>query len=232
MILKKLCAAFMSVIMSVNVFMGVPPFNPDNEYELRTVSDMMESYSLKAEPQTLATTASTDNMRRPISPEQPMWIIHIDSWNYADPAKIIDLIPKDILPYVVFNISLSINWDSEKKEWLRVHDGYQTAKSWLRTCAEKGVWTMIQPASGGPCHFPDYYGDEDLEETIFGEFFEYPNFIGYNYCEQFWGFESEDFNITADNRYRHFAKLLELCNKHGGYLNGKKPAVSIQRTTY
>lgn len=219
MILKKLCAAFMSVIMSVNVFMGVPPFNPDNEYELSTVSDMMESYSLKAEPQTLATTASTDNMRRPISPEQPMWIIHIDSWNYADPAKIIDLIPKDILPYVVFNISLSINWDSEKKEWLRVHDGYQTAKSWLRTCAEKGVWTMIQPASGGPCHFPDYYGDEDLEETIFGEFFEYPNFIGYNYCEQFWGFESEDFNITADNRYRHFAKLLELCNKHGGYLN-------------
>ena len=122
MILKKLCAAFMSVIMSVNVFMGVPPFNPDNEYELSTVSDMMESYSLKAEPQTLATTASTSNMRRPLSPEQPMWIVHIDSWNYADPAKIIDLIPEDVLPYVVFNISLSINWDGDDKKWLMVKD--------------------------------------------------------------------------------------------------------------
>lgn len=70
--LKKLCAAFMSVIMSVNVFMGVPPFNPDNEYELNTVSEMMETYTMKAETQPLATTAATGSMRRPLSPEQPM----------------------------------------------------------------------------------------------------------------------------------------------------------------
>lgn len=233
MILKKLCAAFMSVIMSVNVFMGVPPFNPDNEYELSTVSDMMESYSLKAEPQTLATTASTSNMRRPLSPEQPMWIVHIDSWNYADPAKIIDLIPEDVLPYVVFNISLSINWDGDDKKWLMVKDGYETAKSWIRTCAEKGVWTMIQPSSGGQTHFPDYEADDDLEDTIYAEFFrDYPNFIGYNYCEQFWGFY-DDRNpdhylnpnfpdskwVTCEERYRHFAALLKLCNKYGGYLD-------------
>ena len=67
-------------------------------------------------------------MRRPLSPEQPMWIVHIDSWNYADPAKIIDLIPEDVLPYVVFNISLSINWDGTNKKWLMVKDGYETAK--------------------------------------------------------------------------------------------------------
>jgi hypothetical protein len=34
------------------------------------------------------------NLRRPISPQQPMWLVHIDTWNYADPQKIIDLIPQ------------------------------------------------------------------------------------------------------------------------------------------
>lgn len=158
--------------------------------------------------------------RRQVSNTQPMWIVHIDSWNYADPAKIIDLIPEDVLPYVVFNISLSINWDSTNHRWLMVQDGYECAKSWLRTCAEKGVWTMIQPSSGGQSHFPDYNADTDYENTIYGEFFrEYPNFIGYNYCEQFWGFESADFPITCKQRYQHFAALLELCNRYGGYLD-------------
>ena len=207
MIWNKICALFISVTMLVNLFIGLPPFNPGKEQDMETMNQMLEYLAPKKLD---AVDTQTSNLRRPISPEQPMWIIHIDSWNYADPAKIIDLIPEDILPYVVFNISLSINWDDKSKEWLRVHDGYETAKSWLRTCAEKGVWTMIQPASGGPSHFPDYYGDEDLENTIFGEFFEYPNFLGYNYCEQFWGFESADFKISADNRYRHFAKLLDI----------------------
>ncbi len=161
----------------------------------------------------------TSTLRRPISPEQPMWIVHIDTWNYADPQKIIDLIPEDILPYVVFNISLSISWDSENHEWLMVHDGYETAKSWLRTCAENNVWAMIQQSSGGQSHFPDYDASTDYEDTIYAEFYrDYPNFIGYNYCEQFWGFESADFPITPEERYEHFAKLLELGDKYGGYL--------------
>ena len=36
--------------------------------------------------------------RRSISPSQPTWLVHIDTWNYADPQKIIDLIPADIRP--------------------------------------------------------------------------------------------------------------------------------------
>ncbi len=158
-------------------------------------------------------------MRREVSNEQPMWLIHIDSWNYADPQKIIDLIPEDIRPYVVFNISLSINWDNDAKKWRIVHDGYETAKSWLRTCADNQVWAMIQPASGGQCHFPDYDETVDYEDTLYAEFFrEYPNFLGFNYCEQFWGFEQADFPVTPTERYEHFAKLLELSNKYGGYL--------------
>lgn len=217
--LKRLCATFMSIIMSLNVFVGLPQFSAANDLNVGVVSEVMEQQSsLKAQPFTVSKASS--NFRRPVSSEQPMWIVHIDSWNYADPAKIIDLIPEDILPYVVFNISLSINWDNEKKQWLMVQYGYETAKSWLRTCAEKGVWAMIQPASGGQCHFPDYPADADLEDTVFAEFFrDYPNFIGYNYCEQFWGFASESFPVTYSDRYRHFAALLKLCNKYGGYLD-------------
>ena len=62
-------------------------------------------------------------LRRPISPEQPMWIVHIDTWNNADPDKIIDLIPEDVLPYVVFNISMSINYDHETHTCGMVNDG-------------------------------------------------------------------------------------------------------------
>lgn len=158
-------------------------------------------------------------LRRPISNKQPMWIIHIDTWNYPDPQKIIDLIPKDILPYVVFNISLSINWDSDAKDWRIVQYGYETAKSWLKTCADNRVWALIQPASGGQCHFPDYDSGTDYENTVYAEFFrDYPNFLGFNYCEQFWGFDQEDFPVSAQERYEHFAGLLKLSHQYGGYL--------------
>lgn len=158
-------------------------------------------------------------LRRPTSNKQPMWIVHIDSWNYADPQKIIDLIPKDILPFVVFNISLSINWDETTKEWKMVQYAYETAKSWLRTCADNNVWALIQPSSGGLTHFPDYDDSVDYENTIYGEFYrDYPNFLGFNYCEQFWGFDHVDFRVSAVQRYEHFANLLKLGNKYGGYL--------------
>ena len=165
-----------------------------------------------------STMPRNGELRRPVSQDQPMWIVHIDTWNYADPAKIIELIPEDILPYVVFNISMSINYDHDTKTWGIVNDGYELAKSWLRTCAEKNVWAMIKPASGGQCHFPDYPYDS-LDGTLFEEFFrDYPNFLGFNYCEQFWGFDQVDFPVSAVTRYKHFANLLELTNAYGGYL--------------
>lgn len=40
----------------------------------------------------------------------------------------------------------------------------------------------------------------------------------YNYCEQFW-VDTEDFPVTYQQRYDHFAALLKLCNKYGGYLD-------------
>ena len=47
-------------------------------------------------------------MRRPCSADNPMLIVHIDTWNVADPAKIISLIPEDIKPYLCiqhFNVN-------------------------------------------------------------------------------------------------------------------------------
>lgn len=157
--------------------------------------------------------AQTDvPLRRPVSPEQPMFIVHIDTWNYADPQKIIDLIPEDIRPYVVMNISLSINHDETTGEFKTVAYGYETAKSWLRTCAENQMWVLVQPASGGFSHFSDF----DL--TVYEEFFrEYPNMLGFNYCEQFWGFDDK-WSVTFPQRLAHFANLMKLNQKYGGYL--------------
>ena len=155
-------------------------------------------------------------LRRPISPTQPSWFIHIDTWNHADPQKIIDLVPADIRPYVVFNISVSINHDAATGRWLQTEYAYEVAKSWLRVCAENRVWAMIQQSSGGFQHF----SETDL--AVYEEFYrEYPNFIGFNYAEQFWGYDGSATDWRSPNwvdRIALFARLLELSNRYGGYL--------------
>lgn len=219
--MRKLLS-FLLIEMIFMSFLAVPrdvsASSSNTNISTNDVKESLQSLDLDIKPFTVG-EAENGHLRRPVSKDQPMWIVHIDSWNYADPKKIIDLIPKDILPYVVFNISLSINWDSTNKKWLMIQDGYETAKSWLRTCAENNVWAMIQPASGGQSHFPDYDNTVNYDDTIYGEFYrDYPNFIGFNYCEQFWGFESKDFKVTPIQRYKHFAELLKLSHKYGGYL--------------
>jgi hypothetical protein len=139
-----------------------------------------------------------------------MLLVHIDTWNYPDPQKVINLIPADIRPYVVMNISLSI--DENTNGWQQCAYGYETARSWLRICAQNGMWAVIQPASGGQCHF------SDTNLTVYEEFFrEYPNFIGFNYAEQFWGF-GPPLAVTWTQRVAHWVDLMNLNQKYGGYL--------------
>ncbi len=155
------------------------------------------------------------SLRRPISSEQPMWLVHIDTWNYADPRKIIELIPEDIRPYVVMNISLSISHDEATSRFKVAEYGYEIAKSWLRACAEYHMWAMVQPSSGGYSQFSDF----DL--SVYEEFYrDYPNMIGFNYCEQFWGYDSttDPLSATWEDRITHFADLLALSDRYGGYL--------------
>lgn len=167
-----------------------------------------------------AKKADAAQMRRPISPEMPVMMIHADVWNSADPQKIIDLIPEDIRPYVVLNLSLSINHKDGK--FITSEYGYSIAKSWLRTAAENRIWATIQPSSGGFTHFPDYPINTDLDTTLYGEFFrDYPNFIGINYAEQFWGYDQKATDPMSPDwvdRVAHWANLVKFANKYGGYV--------------
>lgn len=179
------------------------------------------SSSVASSSASSVSSAVSTGMRRPLSPNQPMFMIHADTWNSADPQKIIDLIPADIRPYTVLIISMSIyheGTNGNQCKWLQVENGIETARSWIKTAAENNIWAMVQPSSGGFTHFPDYGPNADLESTIYGELFRnYPNFLGINYAEQFWGFDT-DCSPSPQARWEHWANLLKLTNKYGGYL--------------
>ncbi len=156
------------------------------------------------------------DFRREISTEAPAWIVHIDTWVTPDPQAIIDIIPEEIRPFVIFNLSFSVNGYNAEEGWGIVEYAYETAKSWLTVCAENGVWATVQGASGSPCHFPDLKEMKEYEDTLYREFFEqFPNFLGFNYSEQFWGWGEW---TSVEDRYNHLANLLEITNEYGGYL--------------
>lgn len=146
-------------------------------------------------------------LRRPISSSQPAWIVHIDVWNYADPQKIIDMVPEDVRPFVIFNIATSSSDDKSA-------DGPAIYDSWMKVCAQNRVWTMIQCASGAYSRMPDTPSDVSAYEKYYQE---YPNFIGFNFAEQYWGFDTEG-NVAFDDRLNLFAQLLSLAKNYGGYL--------------
>ena len=54
----------------------------------------------------------TAQERRPVDNRNPLWLMHVDVWNAADPQKIIDLIPDEIKPYVCMNLSLSCGYET------------------------------------------------------------------------------------------------------------------------
>lgn len=153
--------------------------------------------------------------RRPVDSKHPMWLVHVDVWNKADPQKIIDLIPSSIKPYVVMNLSLSCQYDTEKNVYKMPQNAVKTYKSWATVCQHNGMWFTCQPASGGHTHIQD----NDLE--TFEYFYKtFPNFLGWNYAEQFWGFdEANDKSSSSQaSRIALFAKLVPMAHKYGGFL--------------
>lgn len=153
--------------------------------------------------------------RRPIDNRHPLWMIHIDVWNKADPQKIIDLIPEDIKPYVCLNLSLSCQYDTKKNVYKMPQNAVYTYKSWASVCQKNKMWFTCQPASGGHTHIQD----DDI--STFEYFFKhYPNFLGWNYAEQFWGFDepNDKSSSTQNNRIALFAKLVPMAHQYGGFL--------------
>lgn len=144
-----------------------------------------------------------------------MWMIHVDVWNKADPQKIIDLIPVELRPWVCMNLSLSCQYDKERNVYKMPQNAVKTYKSWGSVCQANGMWFTCQPASGGHTHIQD----NDLE--TFEYFFKrYPNFLGWNYAEQFWGFDEpgDRSSSSQPSRIALFAKLVEMSHKYGGFL--------------
>ena len=157
----------------------------------------------------------TAQQRRPIDNQHPLWLIHIDVWNAADPQKIIDLIPADIKPYVCMNLSLSCQFDTKTGMYRMPRNAVRTYKSWATVCQQNNMWFSCQPASGGHTHIQD----TDLE--TFEYFFKtFPNFLGWNYAEQFWAFgdAGDKSSMTAASRWALFAKLVEMSHRYGGFL--------------
>jgi len=153
--------------------------------------------------------------RRPIDSQHPLWMVHIDVWNSADPQKIIDLIPADIKPYVCMNLSLSCQFDTKTGMYRMPRNAVRTYKSWATVCQQNNMWFCCQPASGGHTHIQD----NDLE--TFEYFFKtFPNFLGWNYAEQFWAFgDAGDLSsMTKSSRWNLFANLVEMSHKYGGFL--------------
>ncbi len=153
--------------------------------------------------------------RRPIDARHPLWLIHVDVWNKADPQKIINLIPDDIKPFVCMNLSLSCQYDKEKNVYKMPQNAIRTYKSWATVCQANGMWFTCQPASGGHTHIQD----DDLE--TFEYFYKrFPNFLGWNYAEQFWGFDeaNDKSSSTQASRIALFAKLVPMAHKYGGFL--------------
>ena len=168
----------------------------------------------------------TAQERRPIDSKHPLWFIHCDVWYRADPQKIIDLIPEDIRPYVCLNLSLSCQFDA----WVDDEDhskgpgtqqykmpdyAFQTYKTWGTVCQKNRIWFSCQPASGGHTHIQDY------DMVTFEYFFKnFPNFLGWNYAEQFWGFDEQGdkSSATQKDRWALFGRLVEMSHKYGGLL--------------
>ena len=163
----------------------------------------------------VASQALSAQERRPIDSKHPLWLVHVDVWNKADPQKIIDLIPDDIKPYVCMNLSLSCQYDTEKNVYKMPQNAVKTYKSWATVCQANGLWFMCQPASGGHTHIQD----DDLE--TFEYFYKrYPNFLGWNYAEQFWGFDeaNDRSSSSQSSRIALFAKLVPMAHQYGGFL--------------
>ena len=153
--------------------------------------------------------------RRPIDSQHPLWLVHVDVWYKADPQKIIDLIPEDVRPYVCLNLSLSCQYDKEKNIYKMPQNAFQTYKSWGTVCQLNGMYFTCQPASGGHTHIQD----DDM--VTFEYFFKhFPNFLGWNYAEQFWGFDEagDKSSSTQMARWQLFARLVEMSHQYGGFL--------------
>lgn len=141
--------------------------------------------------------ASGAELRRPVGPQRPMWLVHVSALDGESVTQTLDGLPEDVKPYVVLNLAMSANSDPALLDRM------------MGQCRDRGVWVMIQPSSG----YGHYLDAADI--AVYEDYYrKYPNLVGYNFCEQVWGFTADTFT----ERLELYCKLLEIGAKHGGYL--------------
>ena len=148
-------------------------------------------------------------LRRPLSPQTPMFLFQISQTDAAEPQTCINAVPADVQPYTVMMYGMGAQTGTQT-------NGYAFADYFCNVCQQNGVWCMFQCASGyantmANTNTADY-------ERLFQK---YPNLIGFAFAEQNWGFvpTSSAFGPSSfSDRMDLFAKLLPICNLYGCFL--------------
>jgi len=149
-----------------------------------------------------STVESPIAFRRVLSPQSPMYIVHVTQAVGDTPQAIIDAMPQDIRPYVVLNLN-------PNGVELGTDEGYLLMRDWLQVAKDNNVWAMVQPSAGIKNRMDDT--NSSRYEQLFVDF---SNMLGYNWSEQTWGFNDDTFKQRLDL----FAELIAISNQYGGYL--------------
>ena len=148
-------------------------------------------------------------LRRPLSPQTPMFLFQVQQPDSVEPQADINAVPADLRTNTVMMYCLSAQSGTQT-------NGFALADYFCNVCQQNGVWCMVQVASGyantmNNTNAADY-------ETLFQK---YPNLIGFAFAEQNWGFvaNTSEFGPSSfPDRLALFAQLLPICGQYGGYL--------------
>jgi hypothetical protein len=150
-------------------------------------------------------------LRRPLSPQTPMFLFQVQQTDPADPQADINAVPPDVRPYTVMMYCLGAQSGT-------MTNGYAMADYFCNVCRQNGMWCMVQCASG----YANTMNNTNVADYQ-ALFQKYPNLVGFAFAEQDWGFgsvatTSEFGPSTFPDRLELFARLLQLCSQYGGFL--------------
>src|SRR5256714_13898148 len=80
-------------------------------------------------------------LRRPLSPQTPMFLFQVQQPDASDPQACINAVPADVRPYTVMMYCMGAQTGTQT-------NGYAFADYFCNVAQQNGVWCMFQCASG------------------------------------------------------------------------------------
>jgi fibronectin type 3 domain-containing protein len=148
-------------------------------------------------------------LRRPLSPQTPMFLFQVQQPDASDPQACINAVPADLRPYTVFMYCMGAQTGTQT-------NGFAFADYFCNVAQQNGVWCMFQCASG---YANTLANTNTADYQVLLQ--KYPNLIGFAFAEQNWGFVSVSSAFGPSSfadRLELFANLLPLCSQYGAYL--------------